>query len=306
MRGTSVDIAIDSYVPTSIGSTEWGLIADAARRITRSSAPTTGTSASHRILAITQVLLWASRLGLPLDVEDLFTPEVIERYIATGCPNLSPASRGTRRSVLRTVGRRVTRRARWDSPAPVYPTARPYQPYTARECDWLIECARSQATVGRRRVMTVLLGLGLGAGLAPDEIADLTARRIITVTPDRYAVALEQRIVPIRTAYAPLIVDLAARLPADAPLIRDKAVPRIETLWSLLQPCEVPVPLQPLTVSRLRTTWAHDALASPIPLPHVVGAYGLRSAAFIEPLMPALLASIDPESVVANSALYEF
>ena len=31
MRGTSVDIAIDSYVPTSIGSTEWGLIADAAR-----------------------------------------------------------------------------------------------------------------------------------------------------------------------------------------------------------------------------------------------------------------------------------
>ncbi|WP_336792184.1 hypothetical protein [Gordonia malaquae] len=154
--------------------------------------------------------------------------------------------------------------------------------------------------------MATLLGLGLGAGLSPDEIAHLTAQNIVTVAPNRYAVALEQRIVPIRTTYAPLLTDLVHQLPPGVPLLRDKPVPRIETLWSLLARCEIPEPLRPLTVTRLRATWAHAALTSPIPITHILGAYGRRTVVFIDSLMHLLLADISPEAIVTDTGLYDF
>lgn len=145
------------------------------------------------------------------------------------------------------------------------------------------------------------------AGLAPDEIAHLTARSIVPVSDNCHAVALDRRIVPLRRKYASLIVDLAEDLDADEPLIRQAPVPRIETLWLLLSRCDVPEPLRPLTVSRLRATWAHAALNAPIALPHIVAAYGVLSTAFISPLLPSLLSAVNPDAIVADtSPLYDF
>lgn len=75
MRGTSGEVDIEAYVPTSISAAELAGLADSARQITRASNPATGTTASHRILAITQLLLCASRDERSLDVEHL--PEVV-------------------------------------------------------------------------------------------------------------------------------------------------------------------------------------------------------------------------------------
>ena len=57
--------------------------------------------------AVTQLAVWADTLGLPLEPETLFRPEVIDRFVKEGCAHLSAGSRTNYRTVLRAVGRKV-------------------------------------------------------------------------------------------------------------------------------------------------------------------------------------------------------
>ncbi len=306
VRNLPIDVAIDGYVPRQIPEATWRVIEDEVRQIVRDSQPATGTSADHHMLAVTHFLAWAVDQQRSRERERLFVPEVVEQYVATACGHLSPVSRGTRRSVLRTIGRRVTRKARWDSPAPVYPTSKSRPPYTDEQCRWLVKCVDSQSSPFRRRVLQSLLGLGLGAGLTPDEIAFLTTDSVINAAPGRVAIELPARVVPVRTRYAPLLETLVRSLPTGAFLIRDKPVPRVETISQLIGNCDLPTSLRPLTMSRLRLTWALDALASSAPLPAVMAAYGCRSLKFTEPLLPHLIDLAASADITSDPRLYDF
>lgn len=163
-----------------------------------------------------------------------------------------------------------------------------------------------QSNPMRRRVLQAVLGLGLGAGLAPDEIAFLTTDHVVQLGPGRITVHLPSRVVPVRALYAPPLESLARELPAGTHLIRDKPVPRVEMVSNLIMRCDIPEKLRPLTMSRLRQTWALDALASSVPLPAVMAAHGSRSLHFTDVLLPRLVDLAGQVDATADARLYEF
>ncbi|WP_254661241.1 hypothetical protein [Gordonia sp. UCD-TK1] len=74
---------------------------------------------------------------------------------------------------------------------------------------------------------------------------------------------------------------------------------------NLIMRCDIPEKLRPLTMSRLRQTWALEALAS-VPLPAVMTAYGSRSLHFTDVLLPRLVDLAGQVDATADARLYEF
>lgn len=304
VRRLPIPEVIAGYVPRLIPSDVWREIEDEVREIVRDSAPSTSSIADHHMLAVGRFLAWAYEQGRSRSPEALFTPDNVEYYVANYCGHLSPASRGTRRSVLRTVGRQITRRAPWDPPTPTYPTSATHSPYTADQCQWLLECVAHQSTPFRKRVMRSALGLGLGAGLAPAELAVVTTTQIIDVADGSISVALPDRVVPVRSSYAHLLRTLRDALPVDVTVLRDTPIRRVEDMSNMVGALDIPASLRPMTVSRMRLTWAFDALCAPIPLPTVMAAYGARSLNFTDRLVSHLLHRADTPT--ATSSLHQF
>lgn len=304
MRQLPIPEVIDGYVPRGISANVWSEIEDEVRAIVRDSNPGTSTTADHHMLGVARFLAWAHGQGRSRDPEALFTPDTVEFYIATACDHLSPESRGTRRSVLRTVGRRITRRAPWEPPTPKYPTSVPHPPYSQDQCRWLVECVAEQSTPRRTRVLQCGLGLGLGAGLAPSEIAWLTTSCITDSSHGCLAIVLPDRVVPVRNTYAPLLRALRDDLRPGSFLLRDRKVQRVEDMSNMIASCVVPGELRPLTVTRMRLTWAFHALCAPIPLPAVMAAYGARTLKFTDRLLPYLVAQ--QSSSLEMLGLHEF
>jgi integrase len=120
--------------------------------------------------------LWCwSHAGLPLD-DEVFDRATIGHYIATGCPQLTPAARGNRRSLLLRVSEAlgVAKVNRLRPLPPSDPTA----PYRHAELVSVISWARGQSTPDRRRNGHILLALGLGAGLSAQEIIELRRKDV--------------------------------------------------------------------------------------------------------------------------------
>jgi integrase len=136
---------------------------------------------------------------------ELGDPDLIETFLAIGCPDLAPHSLGTYRSVLVRLGRCSYRagRAFGASAAPA--------PYRVTEVAALWSMAKSQSSTGRVRRAKVLLSSMLGAGLRPGELAALDAA---AVSGDARGVVVEVggspgRTVPVRDRYAEELAALA-------------------------------------------------------------------------------------------------
>ena len=307
MKGRSAADAIENYFPRKIPADVWQQIRDHVAEVVESSNPISYDAAEHRILAYARLCSWALRSGRPLDVEGLLCPEVVEHYVATGCGQLSLQSAGTHRSVLRTLGRQATRKAPWTDRPPTYPATTPSSPYTASESAWLMSCVPSQATPHRRRALSGLLAMCLGAGLDGPSVATVRAADIVTssTNPNHLSVRLEDREFPVREQYAPILRQVIEPLKPDTLILRDQPLLNpSRAIWSMTNSLEIPAPLQPLTVTRLRVTWAFDALCAPIPLPVVMAMYGGKSVAFIAKLLP-VLHRVDA-SQIASSGLHSF
>lgn len=307
MKGRSASDAIEGYFPRKIPDEIWQQVRAHVSEVVASSSPVNYDTAIHRMLAYTHLCAWALRVGRPLQVEDLLRPEVVEHYVATACADLSRCSAGTRRSVLRTLGRQSTRLAPWVDPPPAYPSTTPGSPYSAQECAWLLSCVPAQATQFRRRALGGLLGLCLGAGLnAPEAGATRAGDLVVSSTsPNHLSVQLPDREIPVRAQYAGILRDVIAPLAADTPILRDEPLlnaPR--TIWNMIDAVEIPPQLRPLTTTRLRATWVFDALCAPIALPVVMAAHGRESTSFIERLLPALRSVELGE--ISNSSLHDF
>jgi len=129
---------------------------------------------------VADFVLWCwSHAGLPLD-DELFDRGTIGHYIAVGCPQLTGAAKGNRRSLLLRVSETlgVSNPTRFRPLPPSDPTA----PYRHAELVSVISWARGQSTPDRRRNGHVLLGLGLGAGLSAQEIIELRRRDLLRDT----------------------------------------------------------------------------------------------------------------------------
>lgn len=86
----------------------WSEVAPWVRSVVTDASPATRGPALIWLDALTR---WAIDQGLPLNREVLLCPATVEQHTTGGMAGLSDTSRGTRRSYLSTIGRRVTTRA---------------------------------------------------------------------------------------------------------------------------------------------------------------------------------------------------
>lgn len=263
---TTPAAVFEHYTPAAhlVPEKDWADIRPTAIQACTAADYSTPASALQCMSTVTHFLAWARRQGRPLDLERVFHPDHVERYIAHIARGRSPETVATRRGYLRRVGRACTSKAPWTTPPRPYSANLTLQPpYTQGEVDALWAAARSQVNDRRTRVAQTLLCLGLGAGLKPGEMLHVTAADHVRHHPadERLVVIfLEGRIVPVLTEYTEPLLELCHRYP-DGPLIGPHNPASKDPLGKLRDHVEWPehVPFKP---ARLRTTWMVSVLAN--------------------------------------------
>ncbi|WP_245816382.1 site-specific integrase [Rhodococcus maanshanensis] len=246
---------------------EWEEIGPFVRDIVRRGFAATQVIqvAVDRMVMVTSLVRWALEQGLPLDVEQIFHPATVNRYAVT-VAGLSESTRSTRRAALTSLSRRITRAAPWEPHRTVLHYPFTVNPYTPAEVSRLLWWAPRQATAVRRRGLAAVVALGAGAGLRGTEMVSVRSSDV-RERGDHVIVAVRgpsARQVPVRPAYADAVLEAAEN--AHGGHVFHDPFPAVNTLGNVLERCEVPETLRPLTSSRLRSTW-ECAMIQAVPLP---------------------------------------
>lgn len=265
---TTVEEVLEHYEPraSTVPPGQWRRLRPLAVASTRAADCRSAHTALFTLKAVTQFLAWAEENGHPLDAEAVFTPDLVERFCALRAPLLSSRTVANYRSALRRAARASTVKAPWAPPPRQFSDhVHLAPPYTEQEVHAFWDCARSQATEHRQRVMTTMLTLGLGAGLRVREVLALSAEQHVRLHPrdERLCVLLlEDRLVPVLSEYTPVVLDLCRRYP-QGPLIGSYRPNAKDPMGVVRKNLEVPSSLPRLSMSRLRTTWMASVLMQP-------------------------------------------
>lgn len=225
--------------------------------------------------------------GLPLDVEVIFTPSRVERYIETETLHLVPSSRATRRAALAKVGREVTKKAPWVPPGREFPMSQLQPPYSSSEVDRFLQMASQQSTPFKRRVATAQLCLGLGAGLRASEYLSAGLESLV-LHGDVFTLNVQgerARKVPMNQRYVDPLLELGATNPGEPFIALLYDVSTRDRLDRVLRAPTYPRIARP-TTNRLRTTWMLRMLQSGCNLAEVVYMSGLQGTKSLIDLVP--------------------
>lgn len=289
----------DTYRLRAATDAQWEAIAPLVTRLILGyRPPSVGTArsvATHTATFLLWFYSWPGREepGTPVRAVELLADGVVETYLRT---RANPAaSLATIRSVLR---RSVASLDPAGAPARL-----PYEPllapYTPIECARIVDLARHQPTDARRRGLSFIVGLGLGAGLDGRDLRHVTARDIqLAARSDlRCSVRVTggvrgARVIPIRAQYVPLVREALAlhtstgRADNDPVLGRPGPTPggtyeAISKAVTANQ--EMKVAIVP---ARLRSTWLVALMCAPISLSAVMTVAGIRTARSLTDLLP--------------------
>lgn len=283
---TTPAAVFEHYTPAAhlISPNEWDSIRPTALAACTAADYSTPASALQCMSTVTHFLAWATRQGLPLDLEQVFHPDHVERYTAHIAAGRSTETVATRRGYLRRVARACTTKAPWTvQPRPYAANVTLQPPYNEHEVKALWGAAHAQNNDQRTRVAQTLLCLGLGAGLKPGEMLQVSAANHVGRHPQDerlIVILLEDRVVPVLTEYAPLLVDLCHRYP-DGPLIGPHNPATKDPLGKVRQNVEWPSSLE-FKPARLRTTWMVSVLTNGIRVSEFQRISGTASAKALE------------------------
>lgn len=308
--------AIETYRPQGVTRSKWEALRPLCRRLLIGFAPVSANQARSAASVITPFLVWAStrpvrsNAGPSLSPEALRAAGLADAYLMT--LDVPDASKATYRSVLRRALKSLD-----PSPAPTLAYQPVAGPYTAAECAAFVRLARNQPSLTRRRELSALVGLSLGAGLDGSDLRDTRPDDIeclpnVVLTDGSLALAVRVRgergrLVPIRAAYVPLIryaLDLHARegRSKGIPLLGTESGRRTSASPTLSRAVTATGTGVDIAVSRLRATWLTACLAAGVPLGALLHAAGLRSARTLVDLLPYCPAP-DEEAVARLLAL---
>ncbi len=294
-----VQEAIAEYRPAALSAERWEILGPLCRRLIASYAPVTAGVARSSATSIAAFVAWIQTrpgradVGGSVAVEELQTAGLLDVYLtelaASGTPDPSLA---TYRSVLRRTLKAL-------DPSP--PAAIAYQPiagpYSAAECAAYVRLARNQPTSPRRRELSTIVGLGLGAGLDGKDLRAVCPTDFSDATlPDGTLVLLVQvrggrpRTVPVRALYADLVREALAlhasdRRGSNTPLLGVKPTRKSITSPAIRDAVTATDDSVDIAVNRLRATWLVACLAAGIPLGPLLHAAGLRSARTLTDLL---------------------
>jgi integrase len=264
-----------------------------ARQAVALAAPATPARAQALLFAAGRLASFAERLGLELQGEALLCEAVIERFIATGCDALSPASRRTLRTNLRALQRAL---ARHPEPRPAaLPRERAKDPYSAGEIEGYLRLALAQSTLSRRMRCQALICLGAGAGIVAGELrgvrgSDVVARcaGVLVIVSGRRA-----RAVPVLRRYQePLLA--AAGFAGERFIVGGRDPGRRNISDALCGALSADPSLARLEAGRLRSTWLGEC-AQAIGLQAFMSAAGIRCSQRLGDIVACLPAASEQE-----------
>jgi len=206
-----VSEVISRFRPQQVAPDAWLRVEAFVRDAVTAAGPRTPFIADHEMTVVAQLVLWADRLGIPLDPAVVLSPETIERFFHEGVPHLTNGSRINYRTHLWRVGRAML------SPELFPPKPLPGQrsevsaPYAEGEITELWSWARGLPTAHMRRNARALLAIGFGAGLTSEEIQRLVGTDIhifdgIVVVD---VMGKRARHVPVLASWAPEVLGFA-------------------------------------------------------------------------------------------------
>ncbi|MEV7067307.1 hypothetical protein AB0N97_31585 [Streptomyces collinus] len=160
---------IDSYGPSG-SPAGWSRVGDEVRRVVRLADPLTSYKARELLSALSQLALFCNGEGLPGKAEVWLSREVIERFIAVGCPNVRESTRGNYRTRLLRLSEIVLGgECRTGKPAKLSASVL-NSPYTRTELADLWGWVGGLPTDELRWGCKTLMALGLGVGLDSPEV----------------------------------------------------------------------------------------------------------------------------------------
>ena len=274
------------YVPaTARAAGAWPatqLAVCAAVRRSTSSA----TNAAKYLSHLSDFAAWAHAQGVPLALNALLDPDVIERYIAVGMPGARDSTRATRRAILRRIARRCAS-PQQDLPLPIaYRRVR--SPYSLEEVHRLLALASAQPTPSRRRTLRAILHLGLGCGIASRDLAWVRGQDVEQLQDGSVSVTVSggtrPRTVITLQAHEATLLEVA-RFARAGLLIGGTARGRRNVTRGPLDRVVGGEDLPRLETARLRSTWLLTHLRAHTPLPALMTAAGLMTVRPLEDLL---------------------
>jgi integrase len=200
--------------------------------------------------------------------------EVVAAFVDKGLKNRTPSTRGTYRSVLRSLA--GPSRTRTGAPFSAAPAPAPYGPEERREL-WAVAMAQPKAW--RRHSALVLLALGIGAGLRAGEITLASTSDVVGRTGSlRVTVGADApRTVRVQPDYAALLAQLARRSEGTFLFHRqgvDRTYHNFVNDFCRLLVCDPAAPR--LSANRCRSSFICDHLAAGTPLSVLLEMSGIK------------------------------
>jgi integrase len=242
--------AIAAYAPRSVSAGA----AAFTRAVVAQAAPATPARCKAWLFAAGKLAGFAESVGLEFSSDVVLCEAVIERFILVGCPAVSPATRRTLRTNLRSLARASER---YPEPSAV-PLARERakRPYSPGEIDGFLRLAAAQSTQARRMRAGALVCLGAGAGIITGELrhvrgSDIVCRAggvLVQVAGTR------SRSVPVLERYQQRLLEAAA-LAGERYVIGGRDPDRRNVTDTLSAALSTDLSLPRLQAGRLRSTW---------------------------------------------------
>jgi hypothetical protein len=274
--GASVSGTINRFSPRDVPDDVWRRVEPVVKAAIQVAAPGDPQKANHQLSIVTQLAVWADRLGKSIEPEELFHPEFLDRFITEGCAHLSAGSRLNYRTNLWRVGEAVLGRSLFPPKPRGLQRSSVAAPYSVAQVTELVNWSHGLPTAHMRRNAQVLLALGLGAGLSSQELTSLVGSDIHSED----GVALievegkKARSVPVQRLWADEVLRLAEEagprpffLPERSRITRRDVLGFIERCSGDGSP--------KFNVQQLRITWIVRHLAAGTTLSALVRAAGV-------------------------------
>lgn len=291
-EGDPAAAAIAAYAPATLSSAAAAFARSAAAR----AAPQSRERAKALLYAAGRLAAFGESVGMELCAEALLGEATIERFVLTGCPAVSAATRRTLRTNLRALAR-AHEALPLPEPAPL-PREGAKPPYSEAEIAGYLRLARAQPAEARRMRATALVCLGAGAGLIGAELRHLRGRDVkqrsgglVVCVSGRRA-----RAVPVLGRFHSPLVE-AARFAGRGYLLGGDSAERRNLTNPLSAALCADASLPRLEAGRLRSTWLCEC-AEAVGLRAFMDAAGLRCSQRLGDLV-AELPEVEEETVIA-------
>lgn len=223
---------------------------------------------------------WQTR-GTPLERPRIFRRHTVEEFIHRGMDDYLRGSRATHRSTLYAMVGALNPAENTSNRRPI-PRSESTRPYTTEDIAALSSWAASQGTVQRRRDATVLLALGLGAGLATRELLGVRTSDITTHPAEVTVMVWERRprTVPLDPQWQSPLIDALLQLEPDNWVFRPgRQGIHAGQITDFLQRARTDLDVRP---SRMRATWLHNRVEAGTPPFELLRISGLRNLAALD------------------------